>query len=81
MNKYCFTTLYREVNSKLRYYTLNIEPTLFDEYLLTREYGSVKNKKPTRIIKEYYSNLEESISVFNKLITKKLKKGYLAQAL
>jgi predicted DNA-binding WGR domain protein len=69
-------SLYREVNGKIRYYTLRIELTLFGEYLLIREFGSIKNKKPTRIIKEYYSNLEESISVFNILVIQKLKKGY-----
>jgi len=69
-------TLYREVNHNLRYYSLTLCPTLFGEYLLTKEYGSVKNKKPTRVIKEYFSHFEDSVTVIEKFIETKIKKGY-----
>lgn len=68
--------LYREVNHKMRYYSINLYPTLFGEYLLVKEFGGVKNKKPTRIIKEYFSHLEDSIKAFEKLVGEKVKKGY-----
>ena len=70
------TTLYRVVNEKTRYYSLEILPTLFGEYMLIREFGGVKNKKPTRIIKEYFSYKEDGIKAFEKLVEEKVKKGY-----
>ena len=70
------TTLYRVVNEKTRYYSLEILPTLFGEYLLVREFGGVKNKKPTRVIKKYFSSKEESVKAFEKLVEEKIKKGY-----
>jgi O-6-methylguanine DNA methyltransferase len=47
-------TLYREVKGKVRYYSLALYPTLFGEYLLVREFGGVKNKRPTGVMKEYF---------------------------
>ena len=70
------TTLYREVEGKVRYYSLTLYPTLFNEFLLVREFGGVKNKKPTRVIKAYFSNLDDSMKVFESLIGLKQKKGY-----
>jgi len=69
-------TLYREVNNKIRYYTLKLYPTLFGEFLLVKEFGSTQNKKPTRIRKEYFSHLDESIVVIENFINVKMKKGY-----
>ena len=68
--------LYRCVNHKVRYYKLYLTPTLFGEYLFVREYGSVKYKKPTRVIREYYSSLEEAFSKFDKKLREKLFRGY-----
>ena len=68
--------LYREVNGKARYYRLIIYLTLFEEYLLVREYGAVKNKKPTRTIKKYFPNLLDAKSAFEILMISKLQKGY-----
>ena len=68
--------LYRVVNHKTRYYSIEINPTLFGEILLTREYGSVHNKKSTGVIKEYFSSLEDSFRVFESLINLKKRRGY-----
>jgi predicted DNA-binding WGR domain protein len=69
-------TLYREVNKNIRYYTLKLCPTLFGEFLLIKEFGGVKNKKPTGIIKEYFSHIEECKNAFDLLVYEKIKKGY-----
>ena len=69
-------TIYRVVIKKTRYYSIEILPTLFGEYLLVKEFGGVKNKKPTRIIKEYFSHLEDSIIALEDFIGVKMKKGY-----
>jgi len=44
--------------------------------LLTREYGGLKNKKPTGVIKKYFYNLEDSIKAFESLLNLKQTKGY-----
>lgn len=69
--------LYRVVNHKTRYYSIEINPTLFGELLLTREYGGVLNKKSTGVIKEYFSDLEDSFRVFESLVGLKMKRGYM----
>ena len=74
-------TLYREVKGKVRYYSLALYPTLFGEYLLIREFGGVKNKKPTRVMKEYFDHLDDALALLKKLTTEKLHKGYSNTAL
>ena len=69
-------TLYREVNKKIRYYSINLCPTLFGEFLLIREFGSMCNKKPTGIIKEYFSQIEDLVEAMKALVSAKMKKGY-----
>ena len=70
-------TLYREVNKKIRYYSINLCSTLFGDFLLIKEFGSKCNKKPTGIIKEYFSQIEDSMDAIKSLINAKIKKGYL----
>jgi len=72
----CKTTLYREVRGKVRYYSLALYPTLFNEFLLVREFGGIKNKKPTRIIKEYFSHMEDAVFLFDRISSDKKRKGY-----
>jgi len=69
-------TLCRVVNKRARYYRLSSYKTLFYEYLLEIEYGSMKNKKPTRIIREYFSTLESLSKKRSQIIEQKMKKGY-----
>ena len=70
-------TLYREVKGKVRYYSLALYPTLFGEYLLVREFGGVKNKKPTRVMKEYFDYSQDALNLLSILMTEKLRKGYV----
>ena len=69
-------TLYREVKGRVRYYSLALYPTLFGEYLLVREFGGVKNKRPTRVIKEYFGQLEDALALQLRLSIEKTHKGY-----
>jgi len=68
--------LYREVNYRVRYYSIRVYKTLFGEYLLEKRYGSLKNKRPTGITKEYYENIELTVSAIKKIVSLKLKRGY-----
>jgi predicted DNA-binding WGR domain protein len=68
--------LQREVNHRVRYYSLRIYKTLFNEYLLEIQYGSTKNKSPTGKKEYYYKNLQDALAVFMKRVEEKLKKGY-----
>jgi len=70
------TTLYRKVNNKIRYYRIEILKTLFDDFLLLIEYGNIKYNKPTRIIKEYFSDINLAIGKYEVIFKKKVRRGY-----
>jgi len=69
-------TLYRKHNNKTRYYKLFLYPTLFNEYLLIKEYGALKNKKPTRVIQKYFPKYTEALQTLNSILYIKRNKGY-----
>ena len=50
--------------------------TLFGEYLLIKENGSIKNKKPTRVVKEYFKTLTQAMNSYKAKLLEKTKKGY-----
>ncbi len=69
--------LYREVKHRVRYYSIRVYKTLFGGYLLEKRFGSLKNKRPTGVIKEYYDNTDQTLSAIKKIVALKLKKGYM----
>jgi predicted DNA-binding WGR domain protein len=66
----------RQVNNRIRYYTVELIPNLFGEWMLIRTYGSIKKLKPTGVIREIYSNVEEARGSMKLLIKVKQDKGY-----
>ncbi|MBW6487523.1 WGR domain-containing protein [Sulfurimonas sp.] len=60
----------------MRYYSIKIRPTLFGDFTLTREYGSIRNSKPTGKIDEYFDALDVAVLRLKKLVELKFKKGY-----
>ena len=70
------TTLYREVNGRVRYYRLKTFLTLFGEYLLIREWGGVDNKRATGQKLKYFSSLQDLHRVVETILHAKIKKGY-----
>lgn len=68
--------LHREVNRRVRYYSIRIYQTLFGEYLLENRYGSMKNKGATGVYQEYFTTLDDALTACNKKVEEKLKKGY-----
>ena len=68
--------LYKEVNHKVRYYSMKIYKTLFGEYLLEKRYGSLKNRSPTGIRQEYFAKREDALVAVQIKIQEKLKRGY-----
>lgn len=73
--------LFRVVNNKTRYYNIYILKNLFDDYVVTREYGSIKNKKPTRVIENYFISNEQCLEFLERFLAMKIKKGYKLVAL
>ena len=71
-----FVALSRVVNNRERYYHISIFITLFGDFCIERRYGAVKNKKPTKVIKEYYNSLIEAKKHYQKLFNAKISKGY-----
>lgn len=70
------TILYRTVNERERYYTIQLLPNLFGETLVIRTYGSKKNVKATRTIQEIYATQTEAHHKVDVLIASKRKRGY-----
>jgi len=70
------TTLYREVNGRVRYYKIKTYLTLFGEYLLIREWGGVDNKKATGQKQSYFTTFDEIVSAVEQITLIKSKKGY-----
>jgi len=68
--------LYRRVKNNLRYYKIEINKTLFDEFELLRIFGNIANKNPTGIIKKYFLTIDEAQKEFKNIFDKKIKKGY-----
>ena len=68
--------LHREVNKRVRYYSIRVYKTLFGEYLVENSYGSLKNKRATGVIQEYFQTLDDALVASNKKVEQKLKKGY-----
>ena len=68
--------LYREVKGNIRYYVLKVYRNLFDEYILESIYGSIKNKSPTGVRRDYFITLEEALKVRAKKVDAKMQKGY-----
>lgn len=70
------TILYRTVNERERYYSLQILPNLFGETLVIRTFGSSKNVKATGTIQEIYATQTEAHHKVDVLIASKRKRGY-----
>ena len=68
--------LTRCVDSKMRYYTIELISNLFDEWLLIRSFGSMKRKAPTGVIQMLFSSKAEAESSLEALVLAKEKKGY-----
>lgn len=70
------TMMTRRVKTKVRYYTIEVFPTLFGETLVVRTYGACANAKPTGTIMEYYDNTEDAQNRVHILTHRKCKGGY-----
>ena len=68
--------LTRCVDSKMRYYTIELISNLFDEWLLIRSFGSMKRKAPTGVIQMLFASKAEAESSIEALVLAKEKKGY-----
>ena len=66
----------RCVNSKVRFYSIELICNLFDEWLLIRSYGSMKRKAPTGVIQMLFTTKEEALSSLQLLLIVKEKRGY-----
>jgi len=69
--------LYKKIDDKhIRYYFINLFPTLFGEYVVERVYGSIFNRSPTGIKKDYFNDFSKAKMFFEKVLFKKRKRGY-----
>lgn len=71
------TTLYRMVDKRERYYTLDLIGNLFGEYMLVCTYGSTQRAKPTRTLTKVYESLVYARSAYSLVLKLKQRRGYL----
>ncbi|MDQ7067975.1 MAG: WGR domain-containing protein [Sulfurimonas sp.] len=64
------------MNERVRYYKLSLILNLFGEYIFECEYGNIKAQKPTRVLKEYFSNYKEAYIALELKLSQKYKRGY-----
>ena len=60
-----------------RYYVLAIEPTLFDEVSLTREWGRIGARPRRRV--ELHAEAEDARVALDKWLRRKRRRGYAAR--
>jgi hypothetical protein len=70
------TMMKRTVNERMRYYTLELLPNLFGEWLLIRTYGACKHLKPTGVICEIYEDGHKAQMAYQQWVEVKYTKGY-----
>lgn len=70
--------LSRVVNRAERYYTIEILPNLFGEWLLVRSYGSLKYRPCMKA--QVFESLTSAKEAFRHLLGIKMKKGYIQTA-
>ncbi|WP_428017936.1 WGR domain-containing protein [Arcobacter sp.] len=68
--------LKRQVKQRHRYYKLEMQKSLFGDFLLVIYYGSFQNATFTRKYFLKFKSFEELKYKFNLIVTSKLKKGY-----
>jgi hypothetical protein len=68
----------RIVKERVRYYNISLEKNLFDEYIVTKEYGSLLNKRPTNTAIEIFLDIFDAKNYFESERKRKLHKGYIA---
>ena len=69
--------LTRSVNNRERYYRIVLNINLFNEYVVSRIFGSCSKSKPTRIIDDYFPTKQKARLLIKKLLKEKLAKGYV----
>lgn len=68
--------LYRTLKGRERRYCIELLPTLFGGWIVTRSYGSASKTSPMRVIKNGYADEEEARTQMEHLLRLKMKKGY-----
>ncbi|MBK1973010.1 WGR domain-containing protein [Campylobacter sp. TTU-622] len=61
----------------IRYYSIEIIATLFEEYIVERIYGNIRFKSYTGKRNNVFSSYDEAQDFFKKIKKQKINKGYL----
>jgi len=70
-------TLFKSNRGNIRYYKIELFLSLFDDYIVEREYGNIRYKAPTGIRKNLFSSFKAAKDFYNSIIKKKKQRGYL----
>ena len=59
-----------------RYYELDLQKTLFEDFLVERRYGNIRYKSHTGLKMNYFQSEVEAKSFFERILRAKQRKGY-----
>ena len=74
--KYKICLFKKTFKNNIRYYKIELVPTLFSDFIVKREYGNILYKGPTGIKKCYCDTIGEAKEVFMEILNKRIKRGY-----
>lgn len=61
----------RNIDNKIRYYNIELQKNLFEEFMVINTYGSINNRSPTgKIVNYFKSKVEAGEFVKNEVIRK-----------
>lgn len=76
INQYSAYIVRTTDKGNIRYYKLDIEKTLFNDYCVERKYGNIKFKSHTGVRINYFKDKEQAIRFFDIILRSKNRKGY-----
>lgn len=71
-------TMIRTVNHRERWYRLEVSKNLFDEWVLTRSFGSLYHASPIGTMIETFPDKLSAYAAYERLNKQKIQKGYIS---
>ncbi len=64
------------MNKRVKYLKISVLPTLFGEWLLTKELGSAAARKPSAVYLEYFGVRFDAIKAYSESMLLEITNGY-----
>ena len=64
------------INERIRYYKLDCQKNLFDDFIVINTFGSIHNKSHTGEIVRYYKSKDEAVQFLKEEVIRKQNNNY-----